>query len=184
MSNLNAPLLAVIYHESGRPSVAAGTTLAHSLGQGRPFTEWPDLRQEAKDGREMTAAALLERFAFGTCYRTLSPARLREQVEALAPAIHECEREAVEQGLVAVVLDPPRPWIPFAELPEAAQEGRRNQARYLLARFAVGPRPKAMPTFREMCEKTAATAMLDGLDNSKPAMLAEAREWFRLAGLT
>ena len=183
MSNINVPLLAVLYHESGRSSVAAGTTLAHSVGQGRPFTEWPDLRQEAKDGREMTAAALLERFAFGTCYRTLSPARLREQVEALAPVIHECEREAVEQGLVAVVLDPPRPWIPFVELPEAAQEGRRNQARYLLARFAIGPCPKAVPTFREMCEKTAVTAMLDGLDNRRPEMLAEAREWFRLAGL-
>jgi len=178
------PLLAALYHESSRASVTTGQTLAHTVGQARPFIEWPDLRQEAKDGREMTAGALLERFVFNPRHSNPSPARLREQIDALAPAIHECERDAIEQGLVAVVLDPPRPWVPFNELPEVAQEGRRGQARYLLTRFAVSPRPKGPPTFAEMCEKTACEAMASGLERNLPGMLAEAREWFRLAGLT
>lgn len=50
-------LLAALYHESGRPSVAAGNTLAHTVGQARPFTEFADLDVEARMGRVLTARA-------------------------------------------------------------------------------------------------------------------------------
>ncbi len=126
-------LLAAVYHESCRPSVAAGDTLAHTVGQARPFTEFPQLSDEARRGRELTAENLLGRFGFSTG----SSMMIQPWVDDLAQAIHECEREAVELGLVVVKLNPPRPWIPFADLPEPAQEGRRGQARYLLERFRI-----------------------------------------------
>jgi hypothetical protein len=137
MNDLFPPitLMAVIYHESGRPSVAAGSTLAHSLGQGRPFAEFAEIRPEARRGRELTAERLLQRFLFLGLHTRDHNTQV--EVEDLARAIHECERKAIELGLVVVVLDPPRPWIEFDALPEQAQEGRRNQARYLLERFVV-----------------------------------------------
>lgn len=132
-------LLAALYHESGRPSVAAGNTLAHTVGQARPFTEFADLDVEARMGRVLTARTMMERFSFesidgpaaqsgdlsrqpGGGLIAASPAA----VEAVAQAIHECERPAIE-----------RPWIPFGELPAPAQEGRRGQARYLLERVRI-----------------------------------------------
>ena len=130
-------LLAAIYHESGRVSVQTGATLAHSVGQAKPFTEWCDLRQEARMGREMTAKELLRRFEFNSL-PVLSSLELRTwSIDAMAEAIHECERLAIDRGWTVIVLDPPRPWIPFSELPEPAKVGRRNQAQFFLARFDV-----------------------------------------------
>ncbi len=134
------PVLAVIYHESGRPSVASGDTLAHTLGQARPFTEYPDLRPEARLGRNLTAHGLLERFSFqsSTAKDRHDPADLPiVDVETLARGIHEAERPAIDRGWTVIVLDPPRPWIAFDDLPEQAKTGRRNQARYLLDRFVI-----------------------------------------------
>lgn len=126
-------LLAAVYHESSRPSVAAGTTLAAAVGQAKPFTEYPGLRPDARRGREMTALRLLERFEF---HNLEHPAPAID-LEVLARGIHEAEREAVDRGWTVVQLDPPRPWISFDDLPEGAQEGRRRQARYFLERFIV-----------------------------------------------
>ena len=145
-----ATILAVVYHDSGRPSVAAGSTLAHSLGQGRPFVEYRDLRPQARQGREMTAQGLLQRFVFNSITLFAADQHSRGNppaeadvgaidVDTLARGIHECERPAIEAGMVAVVLDPPRPWIPFDALPAQAQDGRRSQARYLLDRFFILP---------------------------------------------
>lgn len=133
-----AVLLAVLLHESGRAPVAAGQTLAHAVAppQARPFVEWPDLPAEVQLGRRVTARNLLECFDVGEVFPDLGTEPV--SVDQLAAAIHECEREAIERGLVLVKLD--RPWIPFGELPEQAQEGRRRQARYLLARVWWTPR--------------------------------------------
>lgn len=137
MRNIDAliPLLAALYHESSRPSVAAGDTLAHAVRQARPFTQWGDLRVAAQRGRELTAQHLLAQFDFRV-RRGIGRAS-DDAVEHLAQAIHEAERDAVERGWTVVKLDPPRPWMPWAELPAPAQEGRRRQARYLLERFDV-----------------------------------------------
>ncbi len=128
-------LIAVLYHESGRVSVQTGATLAHSVGQAKPFTEWADLRQEARMGREMTAKELLRRFEFAPVPAGLEPTT--PAIDNLAEAIHECERIAIARGWTVIVLDPPRPWIPFADLPEVAKTGRRNQAKFFLSRFDV-----------------------------------------------
>lgn len=143
-------LLAALYHESGRPSVAAGNTLAHTVGQARPFTEFAELDVEARMGRVLTAKTMMERFSFESIDGgPAQSADLSRQpgggliaanpaaVEAVAQAIHECERPAIERGWVVVKLNPPRPWIPFGELPAPAQEGRRGQARYLLERVRI-----------------------------------------------
>lgn len=131
--DITTHLLAILLHESGRAPVAAGQTLAHAVQspQTRPFVEWPDLPAEVQQGRRLTASNLLARFNvdadpfpdFGT-----------EPVseDTLAVEIHAAEREAVDRGLVLVKLN--RPWVEFVNLPEQAQEGRRRQARYLLAR--------------------------------------------------
>lgn len=150
-------LFAILYHESCRHPVLAGTTLAHSVGQSRPFTEFADLRPEAMAGRIMTASTILERFDVPGVQRWMRHADvadntnyspdadiaregLRADIENLAIAIHDAERGAVEKGWAAVALDPPRPWIIFSELPSLAQEGRRSQARFLLARIVFAPK--------------------------------------------
>lgn len=138
--------LAALYHESGRASVQRGETLAHAAGQARPFTEFPDLSLEARRGRELTAQHLLERFEFGTRVTAAEDVRFGlsepeasfdSDIDMLAEAIHDCERDAIERGWVVVKLDPPRPFTPFADLPPQAQQGRRNQARWFLERFQV-----------------------------------------------
>jgi hypothetical protein len=136
------PLFALFIHESGRASVAAGDTLAHAVGQPRPaFTEWPDIRPDARCGRELTAERLLENHDFRP--RTHPPEELHEsEVMYLANEIHKAEREAIERGLTVVKLDPPRPWIPFDDLPEQAKQGRQRQARWFLARFDMYPLPR------------------------------------------
>lgn len=131
-----ATLLAAIYHESSRPSVEAGTTLAHAVGQARPFTEFNGLSADARKGREATALRLLERFDFNN-FDYSAPAM---DMEVLARGIHEAERYAVDRGWTVVKIDPPRPWVTFDDLPEVAREGRRRQARYFLERFIVTPR--------------------------------------------
>lgn len=134
-------LLAVLYHESCRPGVDAGTTLAHSVGQARPFTEFVDLASDALKGRLNTAAELLERYQIGAILEARIEPPSDADVERLAQAIHECERTAIDRGWTVVKLDPPRPWIAFADLPEPAQVGRRKQAKYLLDRLALtGPK--------------------------------------------
>lgn len=127
-------MLAVIYHDSGRTSVVAGDTMAHAVNPStvRPFVEWPDLPLEAGLGRLLTARRLLERFNVG---EVMLDREDGETVASLAPAIHEAERAAVEQGLVLVKVD--RPWCDFADLPEPAKAGRRRQANYLLDRLFI-----------------------------------------------
>lgn len=133
------PLFALFLHESGRASVAAGDTLAHAVGQPRPnFADWPDLRPEARCGRQITAERLLEGHDFRP--RTHPPEEMHEsEVLYLANEIHKAEREAIERGLTVVKLDPPRPWIPYDELPEPAKQGRQRQARWFIARFDMFP---------------------------------------------
>ena len=129
MQDFASLALAIIYHDSGRAPVADGQTLAHAVQspQVRPFIEWPDLPADVQAGRRMTARALLDRYMIG------EPVDGPASTEDLAAAIHDAERGAIDAGLVLVKLN--RPWIPFAELPEPAKEGRRRQARYLLARL-------------------------------------------------
>mgnify|MGYP003425448851 CR=1 FL=1 len=45
--------------------------------------------------------------------------------------------KTITTSALVVKLNPPRPWIPFEELPEPAQAGRRRQAVFFLARFTV-----------------------------------------------
>lgn len=132
-------LLAALYHESCRPGVAAGTTLAHAVGQARPFTEFADLSADAMRGRINTASELLGRYSIAHTVDRMERASDHE-VEQLAQAIHECEKTAVDRGWTVVKLDPPRPWITFADLPEPAQAGRRKQAKYLLDRLVLSKR--------------------------------------------
>jgi len=148
-SPLSTLLFAAIYHEGGRPSVAAGNTLAHSVGQARPFTEFADLEPDAQHGR-MTTAGLILAAVEPWCPATGSQP-LADAVDWLARIIHNAERTAIENGWVVIKLNPPRPWIPFDELPEVAQAGRRGQATYLLSRFgfrdvpALGSRDNGDP---------------------------------------
>jgi hypothetical protein len=130
-------VLAALYHESSRVSVAAGDTLAHSAGQARPFTEFGDLEEDARDGRLLTAMNLEQRIQITGLIDLNRSKYAAETVERLAYTIHEAEREAIELGKVVVKLNPPRPWIPFEQLPEVAQAGRRRQAAFFLARFEV-----------------------------------------------
>jgi hypothetical protein len=59
-------------------------------------------------------------------------------VETLARELHESMREAVARGLV--VNDVGKPFQGWNEISEAAREGRRVQARYVLSRFDVSAR--------------------------------------------
>lgn len=134
-------LLASQLHESGRAPVRAGETLAHAVQspQVRPFVEWADLPPEVVVGRTMTAARLLAAFevvhhAPDAAYDDIND----QMVVDLAAAIHEAERSAIDGGYVLVKLN--RPWIPYAELPEQAQAGRKRQAFYLLQRYRFNPR--------------------------------------------
>ena len=131
--DITTHLLAILLHESGRAPVAAGQTLAHAVQspQTRPFVEWPDLPAEVQQGRRLTAANLLARFNVEADSFPV-PGDQAFSVDMLAAEIHAAVREAVDRGLVLVKLN--RPWVEFADLPEQAQEGRRRQARYLLAR--------------------------------------------------
>lgn len=144
MSNIDPPFvytLARNVHESGRAPVAAGQTLAHAVQspQVRPFIEWADLPPHVIAGRIVTAAGLLAAYDItphvpDVAYDDINDAMVAE----LAAAIHTAERKAIENELVLVKLN--RPWVPFAELPEQAQAGRKRQAFYLLQRFTFAAR--------------------------------------------
>lgn len=124
-------------HESGRASVAAGQTLAHAVQspQVRPFVEWLDLPSHVIAGRIVTAAGLLERYEIA---HIVNPQPVDDRaIESLATMIHDSERKAIDNDLVLVRLN--RPWVPFADLPEPAQQGRRRQAAYLFSRFEFVP---------------------------------------------
>jgi hypothetical protein len=140
MSNIHTStiaLMAALYHESGRQSVATGATLAHAENQAKPFTEFSKLAPDAREGRYMTAEKLLERFDFSM---PATPEKFTDaMVNALAVSIHEAERPAIEAGKTVIKLTPPRPFTPFDGLPDPAKQGRRNQARFFLERFKVTP---------------------------------------------
>ena len=138
--NTSILLLAALYHESVRHAVAQGQTVAHTVGSARPFTEFADLPVDAMRGRLLTAELLLRTLDLQPLRPMGDAAEVEPHVDALAQAIHRAERGAVRRGLVVVKLDPPRPWLPFDKLPEAAQNGRRHQARFFLSRFAVRPK--------------------------------------------
>jgi len=59
-------------------------------------------------------------------------------VEKFARELHESMREAAARGLVAN--DVGKPFQGWNDLSEAAREGRRVMARYLLSRFEVNTR--------------------------------------------
>ena len=59
-------------------------------------------------------------------------------VETLAKELHMAGKEAVERGLV--VNKSPGPFLLWDEITEAAREGRRVQASYLLGKFAISER--------------------------------------------
>lgn len=93
------------------------------------FVDVPEARQEA--------------FTRGIGRADTSEAAM---VEALAHDVHEAGRAAVEQGAtLAQQVEVAgqtytRRFVEWAELPEHAREGRRIQARYLLARYDLVPR--------------------------------------------
>ena len=124
-------LLAMLYHESTRASVQAGNTA----------TEWGSLLADGVRGRLLTASEILERFTIDGVAGLLEgvhDVRLdNDEVEFFARSLHECARPAVDRGWTVVKLDPPRPWLGFYDMPPAAQEGRRNQARFLLERLVL-----------------------------------------------
>lgn len=138
MSNIDPFVytLARHVHDSGRAPVAAGQTLAHAVQspQVRPFIEWIDLPPHVIAGRIVTAAGLLAAYDItphvSVAYDDINDAMVAD----LAAAIHTAERKAIENELVLVKLN--RPWVPFEDLPEQAQAGRKRQAFYLLQRFA------------------------------------------------
>lgn len=165
-------LLALLLHESGRAPVQEGLTLAHAVQspQARPFIEWPDLPAEVQHGRKMTADRILDRFHVGDPFPDLGAEPV--SVDELAAAIHEAERAAVEAGYVLVKLG--RPWVPFRELPEQAQEGRRRQARFLMSRAFFAPRntaPRIAELERQIAEATWLRDIYDRA-STKPALLS------------
>lgn len=127
-------LLAILLHESGRASVAAGDTLAHAVApkQTRPFVEWPDLPAHVQEGRRQTAKNLLSGHLMGAPFPDFGTGATEQD---LAAAIHLAEREAISAGNVLIQLN--RPWVAFGDLPEAAQAGRRRQAAYLRSRIFI-----------------------------------------------
>lgn len=132
-------VLAALFHESGRSPVLAG----QSVAQVRVFTEFNNLSEDAQEGRLMTAMNLEQRIRFdGLAERdpsAIGPIAEHEKlVDRFARVIHDADREAIELGKVVNKVNPPRAWVPFDELPEVAQVGRRGQASYFLARFQVG----------------------------------------------
>lgn len=60
--------------------------------------------------------------------------------EQLAQVLHEAGREAVAKNLIVRTDVPTRGFIEWADLTEEAREGRRVQARFLLARFDITAR--------------------------------------------
>lgn len=58
---------------------------------------------------------------------------IAEQVEDLARILHESGREAVSKKLVYRDDLPVKPFCEWCHLPNAAKEGRRLQAQYLVA---------------------------------------------------
>jgi hypothetical protein len=63
-------------------------------------------------------------------------------VEDLARSLHDSGREAVQRGLV-VNRNPGQPFLEWDQVTEAAREGRRLQARYLIANRWVTAKPTA-----------------------------------------
>ena len=62
------------------------------------------------------------------------------EIEQLAKELHEAGREAVEKRKTVVSslgLKTPNKFLEWDEITEDAKEGRRIQARYLLARFNI-----------------------------------------------
>lgn len=62
------------------------------------------------------------------------------KVEELAQALHEAGREAVERGLILRRPAEPPPFVEWADCPDHVREGRRVQARWLLAHYEIAPR--------------------------------------------
>ena len=62
--NYEVERLARELHEAGRAAVTAGATVAqeHLGDKCRPFIEWDDLTDNAKEGRRIQARYLLERY--------------------------------------------------------------------------------------------------------------------------
>ncbi len=59
------------------------------------------------------------------------------EVNELAMVLHEAGREAVEKNLIVRTDVPTKGFMEWPDITEAAREGRRVQARYLLARYNI-----------------------------------------------
>ena len=116
-------LLARLLHESGRQPVQRGENLA----QQSTFVEWADLHARVKQGRAMTASAMLDSMIIAAAPAPAGSTRLSG--ECLARELHRCEKAAIESGFTA--RQHSTTWIPFDELPEAAKKGRMAQAEFL-----------------------------------------------------
>jgi hypothetical protein len=62
------------------------------------------------------------------------------EVEVLAKQLHEAGREAVERNLIVRTDVPSKGFMEWDNITEDAREGRRVQARFLLARYKVFPK--------------------------------------------
>lgn len=116
-------MLARLLHESGRRAVERGENIAEQT----TFIEWVDLHARVKQGRTMTACAMLDSMLIDAAPAPAGSTRLSG--ECLAREIHKCEKAAIESGHTA--RQHSTTWVPFDELPEAAKRGRMAQAEYL-----------------------------------------------------
>lgn len=116
-------LLARLLHESGRQAVKRGENIA----QESTFIEWAALPARVKQGRTMTASAMLDSVLIAAAPAPAGSTRLSGA--CLARQIHKCEKAAIESGHTA--RQHSTTWIPFDELPEAAMKGRLAQAEFL-----------------------------------------------------
>ena len=69
-------------------------------------------------------------------------------IEKLAQELHESGREAVEQGLTVAADhhgERTRAFLDWNSISEKAKEGRRVQARWLLAKYVVVPIVRELP---------------------------------------
>lgn len=89
-------------------------------------------------------------------------------IETLAKELHEAGRAAVEQGATVAAEkfgEKTRVFLSWAEITEPAREGRRIQARYLLNKFFVLPRPFKADQFQpQNSYKVGDFVKLSGVD--------------------
>lgn len=92
------------------------------------------LRCGLEEGHQGSHNALIPTgAAYVSNEETIKPMTHEQHVESLARELHEAGRAAVEAGLVINKV-PGQPFFTWDEITEGAKEGRRVQARFLIAR--------------------------------------------------